>query len=63
MITMSILDRVCIKVLGIYKLEALGELMHWAPLKFAFRIMAKILCSCLVSLMQSLSYMLWMTKC
>ena len=32
MTTLSILDRVCIKVLGIYILEALGELM--GSLKF-----------------------------
>ena len=34
----------------------------WAPLSYALWIMAKLLCSCLLCLMQLLSYMLWMKK-
>ena len=35
----------------------------WTPLSSALQIVAKLLCSCLVCLMQSLCYMLWMKKC
>ena len=43
--TMSILGRVCTRVIGVYKLEAFKALM--SSLEFSFWIEAKLLCSCL----------------
>ena len=40
-----ILGKVCIRVLGIYKLEAHGAIRGCR--EFAFQIKAKLLCSCL----------------
>ena len=42
---LSVLIGVCIWVLGLYKLEALGALM--ALLNYALRIVSKLSCSCL----------------
>ena len=42
---MCVLVRVCIWILGFYKLEALGTLMGF--LKFSIWIVASLLCSCL----------------
>ena len=45
MTIMYVLIRICIRVLGFYKLEALGVLVD--ILEFSLRIVAKLLCSCL----------------
>ena len=62
MTTLSILGRVCIKVLGLYVLEALGVLMGSLEF-FLFKLKLSYCAHALVFLIQLVSYILWMIKC
>ena len=61
MTTFSIYFRVCIWLLGFTNWRLLEH--AWAPLSFALQIMAKLLCYCLVCLIQLMCYMLSMKRC
>ena len=60
MLTLSTIVRVCIWILGFTNWRLLKH--SWAPMSFALKIVANLMCSCLCLLMQLLSYMLRMEK-